>query len=182
MTMAPEIATQVFAFFATFVYGSFFEWTLHRFFMHRRQRLIPYPFELHALIHHKLFGSDETFHAQSPEMREHVTFVPRDYLILLLIHAPLFLGVQWLLGVGVALGGCAAVLVYLGLFDALHWMFHVPRARFVEKLRLFRWIKRHHLLHHRRPTRNLNVVFPLADFVLGTRISGVRDDTGILRV
>lgn len=169
--MPPELVSQLLAFFAIPVYGSFFEWTLHRFFMHRRQPWLSFPFELHALIHHKLFGSDETFHAQSPEMREHVTFVPRDYLILLLINAPLLLAIQWLTGFQIALGGCLAVLVYLGLFDALHWMFHVPRGRWVERWALFRWLKRHHLLHHRFQTRNLNVVFPLADFVLGTRIS-----------
>ena len=180
--MAPELISQSVAFLATFVYGSFFEWTLHRFVMHKRQKLVPYPFELHAMIHHKMFGWDETFHAQSKEMLEHVTFVPRDYLILLCINAPLFLAVQWITGLQVALGGCLAVLMYLGMFDALHWMFHVPRARFVENFGPYRWIKRHHLLHHRYQNRNYNVVFPLADFTLGTRISRPREGAHVLQV
>ena len=43
---------QIIVFFAVIVYGSFFEWTLHRFIMHKRT-IISYPFELHALLHHK---------------------------------------------------------------------------------------------------------------------------------
>src|SRR5262245_40912219 len=180
--MPPELISQFAAFLATFVYGSFFEWTLHRFFMHRRQKIVPYPFELHAMIHHKIFGSDETFHAQSREMLEHVTFVPRDYLILLCINAPLFLAIQWLTGLQIALGCSVAVLTYLGLFDALHGMFHVPRARIVERFWPYRWLKRHHLLHHRYQTRNFNVVFPLADFTLRTRISRPREGAQVLQV
>ena len=159
------------SFLGGMVYGSFFEWTLHRFVMHRRQKLVPYPFELHALVHHKLFRADDSFHAQSKEVLDHVTFVPRDYLILLCINAPIFLAVQWITGFQVALGASLAVLVYLGLFDSLHWMFHVPRARILERAGPYRWLKMHHVLHHRHQSRNFNVVVPLADYVLGTRIS-----------
>jgi hypothetical protein len=164
-----DLASQTLAFLLTFVYGSFFEWTLHRYFMHRRQGIVPFPFELHALVHHKLFGSEETFHAQSDEMRRHVTFTPRDYLILLLINAPLFLAVEWLTALPIALGASLAVLAYLGIFDTLHWMFHVPQARFIERMWFFRALKQHHRLHHRYQTRNLNVVLPLADLVFRTR-------------
>ena len=168
--MPPELASQGVAFMLTFVYGSFFEWTLHRYFMHHRQKLVPFPFDLHALVHHRLFGPEETFHAKDEEMLQHVTFVPRDYLILLLINLPVFLGIEWLVGLPIALGASIAVLVYLGAFDTLHWMFHVPQARFIEKARVFVWLKSHHRLHHRYHTRNLNVVLPLADWVLRTRI------------
>jgi hypothetical protein len=172
--VSPEIVSQGVAFLATFVYGSFFEWTLHRFVMHRRQKLLPFPFELHALIHHRLFGPDRTFHARDEEMRRHVTFVPRDYLILLLINAPVFLAVEWLTGFPIALGAGLGVLAYLGAFDALHWMFHVPRGRFIERWRPFRWLKHHHRVHHRYHTRNLNVVVPLADWVFRTRVGSER--------
>jgi sterol desaturase/sphingolipid hydroxylase (fatty acid hydroxylase superfamily) len=173
---------QIIAYFATFIYGSFFEWTLHRFVMHRRQPLVPYPFELHAMVHHKLFQSDETFHAKNKEVLNHVTFVPRDYLILLCVNAPLFLAVEFLTGLPVAIGASFAVLTYLVMFDTVHWMFHVPRSRFFENLGPYRWLKRHHLLHHRYQTRNLNVVFPLADFVLGTRVSAPNPGAQVLQV
>jgi len=32
-------------------------------------------------------------------------------------------------------------------------------------------VDQHHRLHHLEPMRNLNVVFPIADFVFRTRLS-----------
>jgi hypothetical protein len=178
-TFAPTVTVGVYflcqgiALGATFLYGSFFEWALHRNVMHRKT-WISYPFELHAMLHHKLFQHDETFHAQDDEMKKHVTFVPRDYILLLLVNAPVFLTVELIFQIPVTAGGLLACLIYLCAFDLLHWAFHVPNGRFFENWGWFRWIKQHHLLHHRYQNRNLNVVLPLADFVLRTRVSGFR--------
>lgn len=168
--MESYLLSQVVAFAATFLYGSFFEWTLHRYVMHRKT-WPTFPFELHAMIHHRLFRHDETFHAQNDEMKKHVTFVPRDYVLLLLVNTPVFVAVELLTGLPVLIGCWASVFVYLGLFDLLHWSFHVPKGRFFETWGWFRWLKQHHVLHHRYQNRNLNVVFPLADFVFRTRVS-----------
>lgn len=162
------------AFLATLLYGSFFEWTLHRYIMHRRT-WFSYPFELHAKGHHKLFRDDETFHAQNEEMKKHVTFTPRDYILLLLVNTPLLLSVEVLFQLPVLIGGWAAILVYLGTFDFLHWTFHMPKQRFFEKWKSYAWLKQHHWLHHRHQDRNLNVVLPIADFVFRTRISKSRE-------
>jgi len=160
------------------IYGSFFEWTLHRFVMHRPAPLVRYPYELHTLLHHRIFRADETYHAQNQEMLDHVTFTPRDYLILLLVNLPLFLAIELTTGFPLALSGSVAVLMYLGTFDALHWAFHVPKGRFFEKLGAYRWLKRHHLIHHRHHDRNLNVVLPIADLVLFTLTTRERVTAG----
>lgn len=178
-TFAPTVTVGVYflcqgvALACTFIYGSFFEWTLHRNVMHKKT-WISYPFKLHAMLHHKLFLHDETFHAQNEEMKGHVTFVPRDYILLLLVNTPVFLTVELVLQLPIAAGAWTACLLYLLAFDGLHWAFHVPNGRFFENWGPYRWIKRHHLLHHRYQNRNLNVVFPLADFVFRTRVSGFR--------
>ena len=44
------------------VVSSFFEWTLHRYFMHRPFFSFTYPFRSHALVHHHVFKSDHTYH------------------------------------------------------------------------------------------------------------------------
>lgn len=164
------LLSQSIAFVATVVYGSFFEWTLHRNVMHKKT-WISFPFELHAMLHHRIFRHDETYHAQSEEMLEHVTFVPRDYIILLLVNTPIILAMEWLLKAPIAIGAWAAILSYLGMFDLLHWSFHVPKERRMERWFWVRWLKEHHRLHHQYQNRNLNVVFPLADFVFRTRVS-----------
>lgn len=177
--LAHFLLTQPLAFLAVVLYGSFFEWTLHRYVMHRHT-IISYPFRVHALQHHRLFRFDESFHALNEEMKTHVTFSPIDYLILLCINAPLFLGFEWLTGIHIGTGGCAAVLVYLGTFDVLHWCFHVPKGRFFEKHGWYRFIKRHHLLHHRYQDRNLNVVLPIADLVIGTLVRSTRQESHVV--
>ena len=44
------------------MFGSFFEWTLHRYIMHRPVKWFRYPFERHALVHHRIFKADHTYH------------------------------------------------------------------------------------------------------------------------
>jgi sterol desaturase/sphingolipid hydroxylase (fatty acid hydroxylase superfamily) len=45
---------------------------------------------------------------------------------------------------------------------------HLPRKRVLERSGLFFRLNGHHILHHRYMHKNFNVVFPLADFCLGT--------------
>lgn len=168
--MGPYVLSQALAFVATLVYGSFFEWTLHRNIMHRRTWL-SFPFEVHAMVHHRIFRHDETYHAQDEEMKRHVTFVPRDYVLLMLVNTPVFVAAEWILQKPILLGGWTAVLLYLAMFDLLHWSFHVPAARRVERWLPVRWLKEHHRLHHQYQNRNLNVVLPLADLLFGTLLS-----------
>ena len=49
------------------VFASFFEWCLHRFIMHRPLGSFRYPYERHALIHHKIFKADHTYHLVNEE-------------------------------------------------------------------------------------------------------------------
>lgn len=172
---------QAIVFGAVVVYGSFFEWAMHRYVMHRRT-FPTFPFELHALLHHRIFKWDESFHALDEEMRKHVTFVPRDYLILVAIHAPLFVLFEWMTGLTIGLGAGLAVLAYLAMFDFVHWSFHVPGGRWYERIGMFRWLKRHHLLHHKYQDRNLNVVLPIADLVFRTLVTRPRPGASVLEV
>jgi fatty acid hydroxylase family protein len=151
--------------------NSFVEWATHRWFMHRRSRILPWAYELHAVSHHGMFGADETYHAQDDEMRAHVTFVPRDYILILAANAPLWCAAEWLCGRPVLAGCFLATLGGLQAFNTLHWAMHVPADNWLQRRGLFKFLKEHHRLHHRRQDRNLNVVFPLADLVLGTLVT-----------
>ena len=44
------------------IFASFFEWTLHRYLMHRPFGKFDYPFRTHALVHHQTFKADHTYH------------------------------------------------------------------------------------------------------------------------
>jgi len=163
------IILQIVAFFFALIYASFFEWTLHRFFMHRITWGIVYPFKSHAQVHHKVFKSDHTYLIQRPEDEHLITFAWWNYPLLLGLNAPFILGLE-LIGFRVSLGVVLGMSVYYALYEYLHFAMHKPLGRFFEGWKFFQFINRHHRIHHKYMHRNLNVVMPLADLSFRTLI------------
>jgi sterol desaturase/sphingolipid hydroxylase (fatty acid hydroxylase superfamily) len=66
------------------------------------------------------------------------------------------------------------------VWGAVHVQMHVPESnRWFRDTAYFRFIARHHFMHHQRMGKNYNVVLPLADFIMGAatkpRVSDVRE-------
>jgi hypothetical protein len=151
------------------VFGSFFEWTLHRYFMHRPTAGWRYPFEKHALIHHHIFRADHSYHLKEEKDKRTIPMawwngpaIVATCLIPFLIFA--ILSRKW----GVLCGAGIAFTVYFTAYEYLHWCMHLPKRRHVERSGIFFRLNGHHLLHHRYMHKNFNVVLPLADLLLGT--------------
>lgn len=160
------------SFVAGMAYGSFFEWSLHKFLMHRPLLFVTYPYRSHAITHHGTFGAGRDYHLFHDHHRSLVTMAWWNAPILIAVNAPVGVLAAWLIGSWwIVPGFLAALVLYYGLYEYLHWCMHVPESRWFQSTRLFRWIDRHHRLHHLQPSRNLNVVLPLADFVLRTRLA-----------
>ena len=161
---------------AAWVFANFFEWTVHRFPMHRP--LLPrIMFRNHAQSHHAAF-TDQAMEMAEP--RELGLVLMPWYTILMLFGAVSPVA----LGVGVAGGRRLAGIFYVGaisyfvMYETLHALYHVPPARLARiGLRpggVFFRLRAHHAHHHiqrRMAHANFNVTFPLADAVLGTRES-----------
>lgn len=160
---------QCVAFAATIVYASFFEWTLHRYFMHQISFGLRYPFKAHAQVHHHVFKSDQSYLWRPGIDIWLITFAWWNFPLILLLNSPFLIVMEWM-GWHVSVGVIAAMSTYYFLYEYLHFAMHKPEGRLVEKWRLFKFINRHHLIHHKFMHRNLNVVLPLADFLLGTLI------------
>jgi hypothetical protein len=153
------------------VFGSFFEWTLHRYVMHRPIWNFRYAFQAHAVVHHQVFKADKTYHLLDEKDKETIPMAWWNGPALIAIGVIPFALISWAIGEwGFALGGFLAFAIYYGTYEYIHWCMHLPKARRVEKPFWFRKLNGHHLLHHRYMHKNFNVVFPLADFFLGTLI------------
>ncbi len=158
---------QLAAFCGTFLYSSLFEWTLHRFFMHQVTFGIVYPFRAHAQVHHQVFKSDYTYHLQPGVNPKLITFAKWNYPFLLALNSPIIVALE-MSGLRVTLGIVLGMSSYYFLYEYLHYAMHRPTGRFFESWKVFKFIDHHHLIHHKYMHRNLNVVLPLVDTVLGT--------------
>ncbi len=151
--------------------SSFFEWTLHRFVMHRPVGSFDYPFKAHAVIHHQVFKADHTYHLINPSDRKTIPMAWWNGPVLVLIASLPVVPVALLLqNLWVWVGAASGTAIYYSIYEYIHWCMHLPKDRTVERSWLYRRLNGHHLLHHRYMHKNFNVVFPLADFCLGTLI------------
>lgn len=157
------------AFFAWFLYGSFFEWVFHKYLFHS-PKLIPATYKAHAVRHHGIYAGDDSYDLPSPD-DPHGHHIMMDWFALpmfLAFHGPIIWAVQRATGIPSFWGGMAAIVAYYTCYESMHYIMHVPRDRWFERTRLFRFLNEHHRIHHKNHGTNLNVVLPLADIVLRT--------------
>jgi len=160
------------------VQASFFEWAFHRYWLHR-----PWQpknvFTAHTLVHHQLCKFEDTYVVSEEEQEEALHFQWWGGPLLVLMN-----GVPWaLLAWGLWAAGIqfpfipfvVAITLTVGVYyvgyEGLHYLMHKPSIRWIANSRYFRFIDRHHRIHHTIMDRNLNVLLPLADAVLGTLVT-----------
>ena len=158
------------------VQASFFEWVFHRYWLHRPW-LPKDVFTAHTLVHHQLCKYDDTFQVTEEAQHEAIHFQWWGGPLLIFINlAPwalaLWLTARWIPLPALAImgGGIAAFLLYYAGYEGFHYLMHKPSVPFIERRSFFRFLERHHRIHHVHMDRNLNVLLPLADWVLGTLV------------
>ena len=152
-------------------FASFFEWALHRFFMHRPIGRFDYAFRAHALVHHQTFKSDHTYHLIHEPDKETIPMAWWNGPVLIAACMVPVVALSWAFGHWwLAVGALPTFIAYYGAYEYTHWCMHLPKRRRLERSWLFRRLNGHHLLHHRYMQKNFNVVLPLADLLLGTLI------------
>jgi hypothetical protein len=159
------------------VQASLFEWAFHRYWLHRPW-LPKECFTSHTLVHHQLCKFEDTFHVEEEEQHEALTFAWWGGPLLILINcvpwtlASLALaasGIHFPYLAMVATVGATIAVYYVG-YEGLHHLMHKPRWPFVENAGYFKFIKKHHRIHHVLMDRNLNVLVPIADWMLRTLV------------
>jgi hypothetical protein len=156
-------------FLAGIVYASFFEWTVHSKVMHRPILSISHFYRGHAQIHHGRYQGDSTFVAGDRPHTD-ITFAWWAMPFPILAHVPFLTPIALWVSMPAAIGIFVAFSVYQVSYEYFHYCMHVPAGRWFEQTRAFKWIDAHHFQHHRKHNTNLNVVLPIADFLLRTRV------------
>ena len=151
---------------------SFIEHQAHRKLMHRKNFLSAHTasfkrvFEAHALVHHRhyaeIFSDEPVPRGEDKEIRLTVRKAP----IKAMPFAALIALVSWQ-GAAVFV---AVMIFHHWAWNKIHLEMHKPEQRVFSTWPVYKFLARYHCLHHRHLDRNFNVVFPLADYVLGTNL------------
>jgi len=162
----PVLIPQIISGICWIIYGSFFEWYWHKYWMHE-VRAPKEAFRGHAIVHHGLYKGDESFFIPVEEHPQHILLKPYALPVIVLAHLPIvFLIQRWI--PHTAAGAIVATIGYFVIYEYMHWNMHVPRKQFVERFGWFQFLRNHHHLHHKHPMKNFCVLLPLADACLGT--------------
>jgi hypothetical protein len=169
LTMHSFVFWTTASFVVAVMYASFFEWILHKYFMHRPFGRFDYAFRAHALVHHQTFKADHTYHLINEEDKHTIPMAWWNGPVLIAVGTIPFVLAAWALGNwGFAVGSLLACASYYAAYEYMHWCMHLPKKRQIERSGIFFRLNGHHLLHHRYMRKNFNVVLPFADLVLGT--------------
>jgi hypothetical protein len=149
---------------------SFIEHQVHSKLMHRsnflsgRTKAFKHIFEAHAITHHghytKIFSDQPVPPGEDKEIRLTV----RKGAIKALPFAAIIALVSWQ---GAAIF-VATVVFHHWVWNQIHLEMHKPEHKGFTTWPIYKFLARYHWLHHRYPNKNFNVVFPFADYVLGT--------------
>jgi hypothetical protein len=140
--------------------------------MHRPSKvpLFRAVYSRHTLMHHQFFTDTEMRFAGQHDFR--VTFFPPYALVvftLMSIPAALFLG--WAISPNVGwLFITTTTSMYL-IYEFMHFCCHIDENWFVRNAPFINTIRRHHTAHHNQNImmeRNMNLTFPVMDWLFGT--------------
>ena len=73
------------------------------------------------------------------------------------------------------------VVLHHTIWNQIHLEMHKPEGRFFKNWAAYKFVARHHFLHHRYPNENFNVAFPVGDFLCGTIAKASPEDWEAVR-
>lgn len=151
---------------------SLFEWLIHRHLLHgawvyRRVPGARFLYRRHHIEHH----------AQGKnEYRPHIDLIPLDYFPVLPFMS--IAAIRWLYfgqhgGLTSLVAQVISCTIHMLLWNGTHRAIHgLDPGSWANKLPWYDRIRRHHEGHHADPRTNLNIVFPLCDYLFGTIYRG----------
>jgi len=164
------------------IFVSFIEHQVHNQLMHRRNWLSKRKksfqriFESHALDHHQHyleeFCDEPVPPGEDKEIRLNVHKAPVKMF-------PIALGLA-IFSIPCAIIFLAVATIHHWIWNKIHLEMHKPEGRKFSKWPIYKFLARHHYLHHIYQNKNFNVVFPFADYVLGT--NAVPNETDIAKM
>lgn len=155
----------------SFLWATVSLYFLHRFLLHRRVPGFAWAHKLHHW-HHTFYQAHQMQYDALDDVYM-LLMPPWIQLLYFAVYLPSVVGVCTLalpepLVIQVAWG----LTLWYGLYEAVHWIEHLPDSHPLLRLSFFRSMKRHHVVHHHprlKDSRNFGIVEPSQDFLWGTK-------------
>jgi hypothetical protein len=152
--------------------GNIAVYTIHRFPLHHRYKLIGnFTFRNHAQWHHQ-FYTNEMIVYDSPKDFYILFFPPGVVLGFTFVFLPIcYYLMKDILSTNTVFLTLFMYALYFILYEVFHYVSHLPETHWALHFFPFRHMRTHHLLHHTPALMakyNFNIVFPLCDYLCGT--------------
>ena len=157
---------------AVLLASNIFEWLLHVQVMHRPRKWKGFRaiYTRHMLMHHQFFTDKEMRFAGQHDWRVTV-FPPYALVVFILMSTPPALVAGFVISANVGWLVIATTTSLYLLYEFMHFCCHIGENRFVRYCPFVNTIRRHHAAHHDQSImmeRNMNLTFPIADWMFGT--------------
>jgi len=152
--------------------GNFVEWAMHKYVMHRQIDVFALRaiYDRHTRQHHQYFTDTDYTIDSVREFR--IVFFPWRVLSVLTVGGG---GVAWcislLWGANAGYISFMTIVAHYLVYETFHCCCHLPDNAWVRHLPFINTIRRHHAAHHNLGImmhKNMNLTFPLADWMMGT--------------
>ncbi|MCF4969119.1 sterol desaturase family protein [Nostoc sp. CMAA1605] len=171
---------------------SFAEHQTHQNFMHKKvlsewfykkyPNVFKEVYEGHAIRHHGIWYRQFDFEPHPEGSDDNIRFRAVEIITALVLFLPIDL-LFWMISPLAGVTFVVMLLIHAFTWNTIHTQMHQPSDTFFADWGVFRWLATHHYLHHQFTNKNYNIVFPLADYILGTKIKPrMRDLRELLRL
>jgi uncharacterized protein (DUF779 family) len=155
-----------------FVLSNLFEWWIHKNVMHRLVDVwaLRAIYDRHTRQHHQYFTDNEMTVETTREWR--IIFFPwRALFTFMTLGVPFALALGWLINPNAGYILMVTIVGQYLIYETFHYCCHVHDNWFVRCAPFINTIRRHHTMHHNKGImmdRNMNLTFPIADWIMGT--------------
>ena len=152
--------------------GNFVEWTMHKYVMHRLIDVFALRaiYDRHTRQHHQYFTDTDYTIDTAKEFR--IVFFPWRVLIVLGVFGTMlgFIASK-IFNPNVGYFVFITMVGHYLIYETFHYCCHIKENWFVRNVPFINTIRRHHAAHHNLGImmhKNMNLSFPIADWVMGT--------------
>ena len=152
--------------------GNFAEWAMHKYVMHRQIDVFALRaiYDRHTRQHHQYFTDTDYTIDSVREFR--IVFFPWRVLTVLGVGGgAVALLCAYVFGANAGYIAYMTVIGHYVLYETFHYCCHIQENALVRHMPFINTIRRHHAAHHNLGImmhKNMNLTFPLADWVMGT--------------